>query len=269
MHFFVIQGIVLVSLAMSTHILKKVSVNEVKGMYFDPVDGKAREQAAAILADLKADGMDGLLSNAVRLGDIKSKEDKVMYTPAELKAAFDALSETDQQVLQRTADRIRAFAEAQRKALRDTTVAIPGGEAGHFVEPVACAGCYAPGGRYPLPSSVLMTALTARAAGVTCVYVASPRPAPATLAAAHLAKADGLLAVGGAQAIGGMAYGIGCPPCDVIVGPGNRVRARNQPTSQHMALPSSASSFSLLSCTMINDVKLTLTLESLFSLRSL
>ena len=63
-------------------------------------------------------------------------------------------------MLQRTAGRIRTFAEAQRKALVDTTVNIPGGKAGHTVTPVNTAGCYAPGGRYPLPSSVLMTGIT-------------------------------------------------------------------------------------------------------------
>ena len=65
-------------------------------------------------------------------------------------------------------------------------------------------------------------ALTARTAGVPNVWVASPRPAPATLAAAHVAGADGLIAVGGAQAIGAMAYGVEIPACDVIVGPGNK-----------------------------------------------
>jgi len=70
-----------------------------------------------------------------------------------------------------------------------------------------------------------MTAVTARTAGVGTVWVASPRPAPATLAAAHVAGADGLLVVGGAQAIGAMAYGVPgtpIPSCDVIVGPGNK-----------------------------------------------
>ena len=62
-------------------------------------------------------------------------------------------------------DRIEAFAVAQRKSIKDTTVDIPGGKAGHTIAPMAVAGCYAPGGRYPLPSSVLMTAVTARAAG--------------------------------------------------------------------------------------------------------
>ncbi|GMF30689.1 unnamed protein product [Phytophthora fragariaefolia] len=91
------------------------------------------------------------------------------------------------------------------------------------VSPMHAAGCYAPGGRYPLPSSVLMTAVTARVAGVQTVVVASPRPAPATLAAAYLAGADYFLAAGGAQAIAAMAYGVGgVPACDIIVGPGNK-----------------------------------------------
>lgn len=77
--------------------------------------------------------------------------------------------------------------------------------------------------QYPLPSSVLMTAVTARVAGVKNVWVASPRPVPVTVAAAYVAGADALLAVGGAQAIAALAYGVGSvPPCDVIVGPGNR-----------------------------------------------
>ena len=92
------------------------------------------------------------------------------------------------------------------------------------------AGCYAPGGRYPLPSSVIMTAVTARAAGCGHVVLASPRPAPITLAAAYIAGADLFLCVGGAQAIATMAYGIdnetdhgpSVPKCDVIVGPGNK-----------------------------------------------
>jgi len=92
------------------------------------------------------------------------------------------------------------------------------------------AGCYAPGGRYPLPSSVIMTAVTARAAGCQTVILASPRPAQITLAAAYIAGADIFLCVGGAQAIATLAYGIDeetvhgpvVPKCDVIVGPGNK-----------------------------------------------
>ncbi|MHC4607480.1 MAG: histidinol dehydrogenase, partial [Planctomycetota bacterium] len=120
------------------------------------------------------------------------------------------------------ADRIRAFANAQRRSFQDLTTAVRGGSAGHTLEPVRCAGCYAPGGRFPLPSSVLMTAIPARCAGVEEVWVASPRPTQVTLAAAAVADADAVLAVGGAQAIAALAYGAGrVPACDAVVGPGS------------------------------------------------
>ena len=203
--------------------LRIVSPADVKGMIFDPVDPTARDQAAAILKEVKDNGIDGLIACAVRLKDIESSDSKLFYDKSDLEKSFLELDETSRNVLTRTAARIKVFAEAQRSALTEVTVDIPGGKAGHLVAPVACAGCYAPGGRYPLPSSVLMTAVTARAAGVPKVWVASPRPALATLAAAHVAGADGLLVVGGAQAIAAFAYGVGpIPPCDVIVGPGNK-----------------------------------------------
>ena len=203
--------------------LKIVSPSDVKGMIFDPVDPTARVQAAAILKEVKDNGLAGLTACALRLGDIQSADAKLFYDKADLASAFEALDESARAVLVRAAARIKLFAEAQRSALKEVTIDIPGGQAGHLVAPVAVAGCYAPGGRYPLPSSVLMTAVTARAAGVPTVWVASPRPAPATLAAAHVAGADGLLVVGGAQAIAAFAYGVGpIPACDVIVGPGNK-----------------------------------------------
>lgn len=203
--------------------LRIVGPADVRAMRFDPVDPKARDQAYDILKTVETKGLDGLLETAVRLGDIPSLSSKYYYTRDDLKVAFESLDEVAQNVLQRTATRIRTFATAQRNAIKEIEVDIPGGKAGHYLAPVAVAGCYAPGGRYPLPSSVLMTAITARAAGVETVWVASPRPAPATLAAAYVADADGLIAIGGAQAIGAMTYGVGpISPCDVIVGPGNK-----------------------------------------------
>ena len=101
-----------------------------------------------------------------------------------------------QALLQRVAARVRKFAEMQRASITEVTTTIEGGAAGQLVVPVASAGCYAPGGRYPLPSSVIMTAVTARTAGVKRVVVASPRPSAVTLAAAYVAGADVLLKVG-------------------------------------------------------------------------
>jgi len=159
---------------------------------------------------------------AERFGDIASGQ-PLIHSPASLAAARDRLPRDQRELLERTAARIRAFALAQRACITDLSIPVPGGHTGHRLLPVDSAGCYAPGGRFPLPSSVLMTALTARAAGVPTVWVASPRPTDSTLAAASIAGADGLLAIGGVQAIAAMALGLcGLPPCDTIVGPGNR-----------------------------------------------
>jgi histidinol dehydrogenase len=91
------------------------------------------------------------------------------------------------------------------------------------VTPLDRVGCYVPGGRYPLPSSLLMTAIPARAAGVAEIIVACPRPAPVVMAAARAAGVTRLFRMGGAQAIAAMAYGTNTVPrVDKIVGPGNQ-----------------------------------------------
>jgi len=91
------------------------------------------------------------------------------------------------------------------------------------VEPLARVGCYVPGGRFPLPSSLLMTAIPARVAGVREVVVMCPRPEPAVMAAALEAGVTKMFRIGGAHAIAALAYGTGrVPRVDKIVGPGNR-----------------------------------------------
>lgn len=91
------------------------------------------------------------------------------------------------------------------------------------VEPLTRVGCYVPGGRFPLPSSLLMTAVPARVAGVRDVCVVCPRPEPAVMAAALEAGVTRLFRIGGAHAIAALAYGTSTVPrVDKIVGPGNR-----------------------------------------------
>ena len=203
----------------------------------DPVDPRAFEQATGILNEIRPDNSkhckeEQLKEVARRLGDIKQDDDKYIISAEECKAAYEGLSSEDRTCLVNIYNRVKTFADAQRESVKDIEISIPGGVAGHTVSPCRAAGCYAPGGRYPLPSSVLMTTVTARAAGCETVVLASPRPVPITLAAAHLAGADLVLCIGGAHAVGAMAYGVTCgengsskltvPPCDVIVGPGNK-----------------------------------------------
>lgn len=186
------------------------------------VSTEALAAARLIVEDVRRRGEAAVREHAQRFGDLGPGEPLVIERPG-LERALGGLDPADRGRLERVAGRIRAFAQAQRRSFLDVTVPVPGGFAGHRVIPLQRAGCYAPGGRYPLPSSVLMTAVTAKVAGVRDVWVASPKPQRLVLAAAAVAGADAVLAAGGAQAIAALAYGAGpIPACDIVVGPGNR-----------------------------------------------
>uniref|UniRef100_A0A6B2KWK4 Histidine biosynthesis trifunctional protein n=1 Tax=Arcella intermedia TaxID=1963864 RepID=A0A6B2KWK4_9EUKA len=188
----------------------------------DPVDPGALKIATKIVEEIRRNGEEALIHYATTLGDIP-KGGKLTLSREDLKSAFDNLPKDQQELLERSAERVRKFAQSQRDTILDLYTPIEGGYAGHTVAAVDSAGCYAPGGRYPLPSSVLMTAITARVAGVKNVWVASPKPVPLTIAAAYVSGCDGFLQVGGAQAIAALAYGAGpVPAVDAIVGPGNK-----------------------------------------------
>lgn len=206
--------------------LRRVNPEDVSGARAPVIDPQTLSGARLIVDDVRTRGRAGVLDHAHRLGDLSPGQPPVVER-AELLAALDALDPEDRRVLERAAARITDFARAQRGTLTDLSLSpreLPGVRVGHTVRAVDRAGCYAPGGRFPLPSSVLMTVCTARAAGVGEVWLASPRPAPGTLAAAAIAGCDGVLRIGGAQAIAAMAFGAPglVPRCDVVCGPGNR-----------------------------------------------
>jgi len=202
--------------------LRRLDPADVEPLRRDPVDRAILPEVARIVEDVRARGDAALRAHALRLDDLAGDAPLVLERDA-LERALAELVPRERELLERTRERIEAFARAQLDALGEVCVPIPGGRAGHVLAPVERAGCYAPGGRFPLPSSVLMTAVPARVAGVREVWVASPRPAPGTLAAAAVAGADRLLAVGGAQAVAALAHGTeSVPAVDVVVGPGNR-----------------------------------------------
>jgi histidinol dehydrogenase len=119
----------------------------------------------------------------------------------------------------------RHIARVARRQLPKTTrtVVAPGVSVEQRVEPLERVGCYAPGGRFPLPSSLLMTAIPARVAGVGEIIAVCPRPEPAVMAAALESGVTRLFRVGGAHAVAALAYGTSTiPRVDKIVGPGNR-----------------------------------------------
>ena len=201
------------------------------------IPAEAFAVAAPIVDAVRTRGETAVREYAERFGDVAAGEPLFLDRPV-LDRALADLPAGDRARLERVAARIRAFAEAQKRALGAVAVPVPGGEAGHWIAPLERAGCYAPGGRYPLPSSVLMTAVTARTAGVKEIWVASPRPGAMTLAAAAVAGADGVMAAGGAHAIAALAFGAGpVRACDVVVGPGNRyVAAAKQLVGARVAI---------------------------------
>ena len=189
----------------------------------DPAaDEAVTARVAGIVGDVRREGDRALLAHARALGDLAPGE-RWLHEREALEDALARVSAGVRECLSRTADRIRRFAQAQRECLADSDVEVEGGRAGHRFLPVAAVGAYAPGGRYPLPSSVLMSAVPARVAGVRRVEVASPRPGDATLAAAAIAGVDRVIGIGGAQAIAAFAYGTETVArCDLVVGPGNK-----------------------------------------------
>jgi len=222
---------------MTEPLLRRLNPEQVDRLPRRAVDQDLLALVSRIVTDVRQNGLQAVREHSIRLGDLPG-DGALIHSRTDLVAAWETLDSPVQELLERTVGRIRSFAEAQRHSLSSVEVGVPGGRAGHTVVPVERAGCYAPGGRYPLPSSVLMTAATARAAGVETVWVASPRPGPVTLAAAAVAGADGLLAAGGAQAIAALAFGgDDVPACEVVVGPGNQyVTAAKQLVSADVAI---------------------------------
>lgn len=187
--------------------------------------GKVAQQAAAIVNDVRARGDVALIEWTQRLD---RRGEGAVGAPSIAPMGRDAMrrgwAETPTHVrkaLKVAARSLRYVASRQVPRGFVARVA-PGHRIEQRVEPLARVGCYVPGGRYPLPSTLLMTVIPARVAGVSDVIVACPKPTPVVLAAAYEAGASALLPIGGAQAIAALAYGTkSIARVDKIVGPGN------------------------------------------------
>jgi histidinol dehydrogenase len=149
------------------------------------------------------------------------KGSRLLVSREEMKSAWEKTSPKVQAAMMMARGNILGFAEAQLP--RDWTISpVAGVKTGQIVRPLGSVGCYVPGGRYPLPSTLLMTVTPAQVAEVERIVVCSPKPAKETLAAAWLAGVTEFYRVGGAQAIAAMAYGTAMiGRVDKIVGPGN------------------------------------------------
>jgi histidinol dehydrogenase len=151
-----------------------------------------------------------------------SRSEPLRVPEADLQEAWQRTPPELQDAIAQAACNIRTYCERQKPEEWRREIQ-PGVCVGQLVRPIEAVGCYVPGGRYPLPSTLLMTVIPALVAGVPQIRVVSPRPAQATLAAAAFLGVGEFYRVGGAQAIAALAYGTkSIPHVNKIVGPGNR-----------------------------------------------
>ena len=173
-----------------------------------------------IVADVRKQGDRALLRYAEKFDGL-TETSSLRVTKEEMAAAWESINPALRDALSTAAGQIRTFAQQQLPASWNLSP-IPGLTTGQLVRPLASVGCYVPSGRHPLPSTLLMTAIPAQVAGVARIAVVSPKPAPETLAAAHLLGIPEFYRLGGAHAVAALAYGTATlPRVDKIVGPGN------------------------------------------------
>jgi histidinol dehydrogenase len=204
--------------------------------------GRGAKEAAELLAVLERRGgaaLDAVLPAVKRIvSDVRKQGDRALLRYAakfdglagvaslrvstrDMAAAWKAIDPAMQEALTTAANQIRAFAISQLPA-SFSDEPIPGLTTGQLVRPLSSVGCYVPSGRHPLPSTLLMTAIPAQVAGVERIVIVSPKPAPETLAAAHLLGITEFYRLGGAHAIAALAYGTATiPRVNKIAGPGN------------------------------------------------
>ncbi len=198
--------------------MKIVKANEVSRRSIDLLE--ATKVVIPIIQEVRDQG-DAALRKYAQQFDRQQLE-QIVVSKARIEEAKRNIDSKLLQALNTAKTNIAAYHKAQLP--KDWMMSIaPGITAGQLIRPISKVGCYVPGGRYPLVSTILMTTIVARIAGVEQVIVCTPRAVPEILVACDLAGVDLICEVGGAQAIAAMAYGTeSVPKVDKIVGPGNR-----------------------------------------------
>jgi len=188
-------------------------------------DSKVREAVEGMLRDISERGDEAVRELSIRFD--KYERDNYRLSEEEIQGCLSQLSRREIDDIKFAQTQVRNFARKQRESILDVEVeTLPGVVLGHKNIPIGSAGCYVPGGKYPLLASAHMSLITAKVAGVPRVITCAPpflgKPAPAIVAAQHLGGADEIYCLGGIQAVGAMALGTkSIARVDILVGPGN------------------------------------------------
>jgi len=200
--------------------MKIINIKDLDEGFFENPEAKYIDSVKDILKDVK-ENKDAAVKEYSKKFD--NFEGEIELSKEDIKEAYSKVDKGSLDALKAAASNIKKFAENQLKHIKDFEVDEKGVILGQRIVPIENVGCYVPGGRYPLPSTALMTVIPAKVAGVKNVIVCSPKINPVSVVAADIAGADKIFNVGGVQAIGAMAYGTeSIPKVDKIVGPGNQ-----------------------------------------------
>jgi sulfopropanediol 3-dehydrogenase len=186
---------------------------------------EVRDTVEATLADIETRGDEAVRELSIRFDKLDREDYRL--SQREIDDCLSQLTRRDIADIEFAQTQVENFARHQRESIRDIEVeTLPGVILGHKNIPINAAGCYVPGGKYPLLASAHMSVITARVAGVPRIITCAPpfhgKPAPAIVAAQHMAGANEIYCLGGIQAIGAMAIGTEkIAPVDILVGPGN------------------------------------------------
>ena len=200
-------------------------------------DDEAYSAATTIVTDVRKRGDSALFAWTKKLDDLDLAHAGVWISEKEIRAAKAQVSSEFLEAIQRAAKNVRRVAEKQLP--RPWTIETePGVKNSLRVSPIESVGCYIPGGRFSLVSTLVMTAVPAKVAGVSRIIAVCPRPNPELLAAASVLGVEKIARVGGAQAIAALAYGTeSIPRVEKIFGPGNKyVTAAKQLVSSDCAI---------------------------------
>ncbi len=185
--------------------MKVIKYSELTEDFYKYQEFEGIESVSAIISDVKNRGDIAIKEYSKKFGD--GELDSFEVSQDEIEKAYDETSEEIKMALKQAVENVNSFAKAQLASLTEVETNSNGIRLGHKVIPLDRIGAYVPGGNYPLPSSVIMSVVPAKVAGVKETIVCSPRIQPATLVACKIAGANRVFKIGGVQAIAGMAYG--------------------------------------------------------------
>jgi len=192
--------------------------------FYSQIEFESLNDVAKIIEDVRANKDSALIKYAKLFGDGDFKDaNDFVVSEGEIEEAYKKTEKSVTEAIKEAHKNILKFAQKQFECLRELEIKIGNSILGHEIIPLNRVLCYVPGGNYPLPSSALMTVTPAKVAGVKEIYLTSPRIKPQTIVAAHIAGADKIYRLGGAQAISAFAYGSETiKEVDKITGPGNK-----------------------------------------------